>query len=122
MDWASAATVMAWAGVAVTGGIAALCLRDPVAGLAFLTHRAEQLPLVMLDRYLAFFGFSVFATLYGDLNVLIAWALALAFMALVDAVIYARLGKPYMKHLSGGVVALIAFAIFVAALKTNGAA
>jgi hypothetical protein len=122
MDWASAATVMAWVGVAVTGGIAAVCLRDPVAGLAVLTHRAEQLPQVMLDRYLAFFGFSVFAAIYGDLTVMIAWTLVLAFMALADAFIYARLGKPYMKHLSAGVVAFIASAVFVAALKTNGAA
>ena len=122
MDWASAATIMAWVGVVVTGGIAGLCLRDPVAALAFLTHRAEQLPQVMLDRYLAFFGFSVFATLYGDLKVLMAWTLVLAFMALADAFIYARLGKPYMKHFSSGVLALIAFAVFFAALKSNGAA
>ncbi len=122
MDLASAATAMAWFGVAVTGGIAALCLRDPVAGLAFLTHRIEQLPHVMTDRYVALFGFSLFATLYGDLNVLIAWSLFLAFLAIADAAIYARLGKPYMKHLSSGVAALVAFAVFVAALKTNGAA
>lgn len=122
MDWASIASVMAWVGVAITGGIAGLCLRDPVAGLAFLTHRIEQLPQVMLDRYLAFFGFSVFAAAYGDLKVLIAWSLTLAFMALADAVIYARLGKPYMKHLSGGVAALVAFVIFTIALQTNGAA
>jgi hypothetical protein len=122
MDLASTATAMAWFGVAVTGGIAGLCVRDPVAGLAFLTHRLEQLPQVMTDRYVALFGFSLFATLYGDVTVLAAWSLVLAFLALADAVIYARLGKPYMKHLSGGVAALVAFAVFLAALKTNGAA
>jgi hypothetical protein len=122
MDWATATTVMAWAGVAILGGIAGLCLRDPVAGLAFLTHRLEQLPKVMTDRYVAFFGFSLFAAIYGDLHVLIAWSLAMAFMALSDAVIYARLGKPYMKHLSGGVLALVASAVFFATLNTNGAA
>ncbi|MGO4907110.1 hypothetical protein ACEN2J_02125 [Pseudorhodobacter sp. W20_MBD10_FR17] len=73
MDWANAATGKAWVGVAVTGGIAAMCLRDPDAALA-------------------------------------------------DAAIYARSGKSYMKHLSSGVAALGASAVFVAALKTNGAA
>jgi hypothetical protein len=122
MDWASAAAGLAWVGVAVTGGIAGMCLRNPAAGLAFLTHRIEQLPQVMTDRYVALFGFSLFAALYGDLNVLLAWSLVLAFLALADAVIYARSGKPYMKHLSSGVAALFASAVFVAALKTNGAA
>lgn len=122
MDWASTATALAWVGVAVTGGIAAMCVRDPVAGLAVLTHRLEQLPLVMTDRYVALFGFSLFAALYGDMTVLIAWSLFLAFLALADAAIYARLGKPYMKHLSSGVAALVASVVFVAALKTNGAA
>lgn len=117
-----AVTVMAWAGVAITGGIGGLCLRNPVAGLAYLTHRPEQLPQVMLYRYLGFFGFSIFVAAYGDVKVMIAWSLMLAFVSFADAFIYARLGKSYMKHLSGGLAALVATAVFLAALKTNGAA
>jgi hypothetical protein len=94
MDLTSATRAKAWAGVAVNGGIAAMGLRDRVAGPGFLTHRFAQLLRVTSDRKLALAG----------------------------AALYARSGKPYMKHLSSGGAALGAFALCVAALKTNGAA
>lgn len=122
MDWVGLAYILAWIGALITGGIALVCLRDPVAGLAYLNHRAEKLPQVMLDRYLAFFGFSVFVAFYRDLNVTAAWAVTLGFMAFADSFIYAREGKPYLKHLGAGIAALIFLAVVLVALNTNGAA
>ena len=43
-------------------------------------------------------------------------------LALAGAALYARSGELYLKHLSSGGAALGAFALCVAALKTNGAA
>ena len=87
-----------------------------------MTHHMEQLPQVMLDRYIAFFGFSLFVALYGDLTVLAAWAAVLAFMACADTVIYARIGKPFARHLSAGIAALVVLAVALIAMISNGAA
>lgn len=122
MDWVGLAIVLAWGGVLISGSIVVICLPDPAAGLVKLTHRTEQLPQVMLDRYIAFFGFSIFAALYGDLHVIAAWAVALGFMAFADSFIYARLGKPYLKHLGAGIAALVVLCVVLIALNTNGAA
>ena len=69
-----------------------------------------------------FFGFSVFVALYRDLTVLAAWAVTLAFLAFADSFIYAREGKPYLKHLGAGIAALIFLAVVLVGLNTNGAA
>lgn len=122
MDWGQIAQVSAWVGVAITGAIALICLPNPERGLALMTHRMEQFPQVMLDRYIAFFGFSLFVALYGDLNVFAAWAVVLAFMAFADTVIYARIGKPFVKHLSAGIAALVVLGITLIAMISNGAA
>jgi len=122
MDWGQIAQVSAWVGVAITGAIALICLPNPERGLALMTYRMEQFPQVMLDRYIAFFGFSLFVALYGDLNVFAAWAVVLAFMAFADTVIYARIGKPFVKHLSAGIAALVVLGITLIAMISNGAA
>jgi hypothetical protein len=88
---------LAWLAVAITCGIALACVPDPVVGMRRLTHRLEQLPQVMLGRYIAFAGF-------------------------VDSFIYARLGKPYVKHLCAGLAASVMLAVVLAALISNGAA
>jgi len=122
MDWVASAHILAWVGAAITGGLALVCLPNPVRGLVLLTHRVEQLPQVMLDRYIAVFGFSLFVAIYGDLAVLAAWAFVLAFMAFADTVIYARIGHPFGKHLSAGIAALVVLAVALIALISNGAA
>lgn len=122
MEWVATAHLLAWIGVAITGGIALICLPNPARGLVLLTHRMELLPQVMLDRYIAFFGFSLFVAFYGDLTVLAAWAAVLAFMAFADTVIYARIGHPFGKHLSAGIGALVVLSVALIALISNGAA
>jgi hypothetical protein len=113
---------LAWVAVVITCGIALACVPDPEVGMRRLTHRLEQLPQVMLGRYIAFAGFTLFVALLGDLRVMAAWALTMAFMAFADSFIYARLGKPYVKHLSAGLAASVMLAVVLAALISNGAA
>ena len=115
-----AALGLVWFGVAVTGVIACICLYNPAAGLAKLSHEIEQLPTVMLGRYLAIFGFSFFAAYYADFIVLLAWLTAASFMALFDAALYARQSKPYGTHLAAGVLTVIAIGLIVAAIFSNG--
>lgn len=115
-----AALGLVWFGVAVTGVIACICLYNPAAGLAKLSHEVEQLPTVMLGRYLAIFGFSVFAAYYADFIVLLAWLSAAGFMALFDAALYAHHRKPYGTHLAAGVLTVIAIGLIVAAIFSNG--
>jgi len=122
MTLIAAAHGLAWVAVLVTAAIAAACIPDPRAGMVKLTHIVDQLPNVMLGRYLAFTGFTAFLAWLGDLRVMAGWGVALAFMAFADTFIYARLGKPYVKHLSAGVAAVVIAGVMVAALISNGAA
>ena len=120
IEVATLAMGLIWFGVFVTAVIAGLCLRNPTTGLAVLHHEIDQLPNVMLGRYLAIFGFSVFAAWYGDFVVLLAWLTAAAFMAFYDAVLYARLNKPYMTHLTAGILTAVAIILVIITLSTNG--
>ncbi len=116
----TAALGLVWFGVTVTGAIACICLYNPAAGLARLGHKAEQLPYVMLGRYLAIFGFSLFAAYYADFIVLLAWLTAAGFMALFDTVLYARQSKPYGTHLAAGILTVIAIILIIASIISNG--
>lgn len=122
MTLIAVANGLAWVAVFITAAIAATCIPDPRAGMLRLTHIIDQLPNVMLGRYIAFTGFTAFVAWLGDLRVMAGWGAALAFMAFADTFIYARLGKPYVKHLSAGVAAVAITGVMVAALISNGAA
>jgi len=122
MTLGAVAHSLAWVAVLVTAAIAATCIPDPRSGMVKLSHVVDQLPNVMLGRYLAFTGFTAFLAWLGDLRVMAGWGVALAFMAFADTFIYARLGKPYVKHLSAGVAAVAITGVMVAALISNGAA
>lgn len=116
----TAALGLVWFGVAVTGVIACICLFNPAAGMAKLGHEVEQLPNVMLGRYIAIFGFSLFAAYYADFIVLLAWLTAAGFMAFFDAVLYARQSKPYGTHLVAGILTFIAIILVIATISSNG--
>jgi hypothetical protein len=107
-------------GVLVTGALALLYLRDPVAGMAATTHRPEKLPEVMADRYLAFAALAIGATLYGDLKVIAGLFAAFSFMGFADARIYARGGHSCVKHLLAGGAALVVVVLAVLALTAEG--
>ncbi|WP_417727568.1 hypothetical protein [Roseovarius sp.] len=106
MTLASLAIALSGAGVLVTGLLAALFLRDPVAGMAATTHRAEQLPQVMANRYVAMLILTVGATIYGDLKAIALLFGAFSYMAFHDAWIYGRAGHTVAKHIGAGVAAL----------------
>lgn len=112
-----AAIALSGVGVLVTGALALLFLRDPIAGLSQTTHRLEKLPEVMTDRYIAFTILAIGATLYGDLKVIAVLFTAFAFMGFADAWIYARGGFPFGKHLTAGIAASVV--VVVAVLATG---
>lgn len=120
IEVATLAMGLIWFGVFVTAVIAGLCLRNPTTGLVALHHEIDQLPNVMRGRYIAIFGFSFFAAWYGDFIVLLAWLATAGFMAFYDAVLYARLNKPYITHLSAGILTVVAFILVIVTLSTNG--
>ncbi len=94
----------------------------PEFGLAQTGHHKENLPSVMADRYLAFALIGVFAALYQDLYVILAFFAACSVMAFVDALIYSRAKQNTAKHLIAGVLSMVAFAVTVVAKLTEGAA
>ena len=120
MTLAQAAIWLSGGGVLVTGVLALMFLRDPVSGMAATTHRAEKLPEVMTDRYIAFLIPAIGATVYGDLKVIAVLFFAFSFMGYADAYIYARGGYPYAKHVGAGTAALLVAAVAVLALLGSG--
>ncbi|MDJ0821797.1 MAG: hypothetical protein QNJ09_08320 [Paracoccaceae bacterium] len=119
MSLTTLAIVLSGAGVLVTGRLALIFLRDPQKGLEQTTHRAENLPEVMTDRYIALTVLALAATLYGDLKVIAVLFATFAFMGFYDAWIYAREGHSYVKHLGAGVSASIVVAVASLALLTS---
>ena len=108
-----------WMAALVLGGLAFLFWRDPEDGMRQATHLPENLPLVMANRYGAFAFLAVAFTLYGDLAVLAIFLLACAFMGFTDGRLYARQGKPHIKHTLSGVLSLIALCVTLAGLAGN---
>lgn len=104
-------------GILVTGALALLFLRDPVAGMTQTSHLPEKLPQVMADRYVAFTILALGATLYGDLKVIAVLFATFAFMGFADAWIYARGKHPVAKHAAAGFAALIVVGVALFALQ-----
>jgi hypothetical protein len=102
--------------------IGALFALSPVRALPQATHRLEQLPLVMVDRYAAFALFALAAALSGDMRIVAVTFAILAVPGFGDAIIYARAGYSYQKHLAAGIGALVVSALALVAAATNGAA
>jgi hypothetical protein len=94
------------AGVSL-GALGLVFLRDPAAGLRLATHRAEALPEVMANRYLAFAALAGLAVWHGDAAVVAALFTVLALMALHDAFLYARSGHIWGRHAAAGVFSLV---------------
>jgi hypothetical protein len=87
--------------------------------MAQTTHRAEKLPEVMADRYIAFTALTIGATLYGDMKVIAVLFGAFAFMGFADAWIYRRGGYPIAKHMAAGVLAMSVVVIALLALTAE---
>ena len=93
------ATLLAILCLTLTGGIGILFLLNPARGLTLASHRLEQLPLVMSDRYIGTAFLLLGVLMFGDYR-LLAWFLAVVGIAgLGDVVIYARARAPIVPHL-----------------------
>jgi hypothetical protein len=108
-------------GVAVTATLAAVFIRDPIKGMVQTTHHAEQLPQVMTGRYIALTALALGATLYGNMAVIAFLFAVFAFLGFADATIYARAGRPALKHIIAGCTALAVTAVAIAAIYQTGA-
>jgi hypothetical protein len=108
-------------GVAVTATLAAVFIHDPIKGMAQTTHHPDQLPQVMTGRYVALTLLALGATIYGNMHVIAFLFAVFAFLGFADATIYARAGRPVLKHLVAGFTALAVTAIAVAAIYQTGA-
>lgn len=114
--------LLCFGGALVTGVLAVTFWRNPEAGMAAATHRPEKLPLVMIDRYIAFTFLAIAAAFYGDPLVIAVLFVAFAFMGLADGVIYARAGFPHIKHTAAGLASLIVAGVAMLTESLNGAA
>jgi hypothetical protein len=104
----------------ILGGLSYAFWSNPEKGLRQTTHRLENLPLVMADRYAAFAILAAFLTLYGDLNILILFFAVCAFMGFADGRIYARAGHPHWKHTGSGILSVVAAIIALMARFSAG--
>lgn len=122
MDAGTLAVVLSALSIPVAGTLAVVFLRDPERGMVMATHRAEFLPQVMADRYLAFFLMAMAATLYRDMAVIAFLFAMFAVMAFGDALIYARAGHRYALHLASGLGATVVALTALLALSGSGVA
>ncbi len=120
MDLATFTLILSGLGAVLTGFFGFAFLLNPEKGMAIVTHRAEQLPNVMTDRYFALSALAVGATLYGDLTVISFLFAVFAFLGFADAFIYLKRGFPYVTHLAAGIAATLVALIACYAHSTTG--
>ena len=117
-----AVTTLAVIGGLILAYLGALFALAPDRALPQATHRRELLPQVMVDRYAAFALFALAAAVSGDMRIVAVTFAILAVPGLGDAVIYARAGHSFHKHLAAGIGALIVSALALTTAAIHGAA
>lgn len=120
MIWTTLTLVFGAGTFLVLAALATAFWTNPERGLTQTTHRLEQLPRVMADRYTGFAVLALFFTIYGDLNVLAALFAVCAFIGFADGVIYARAGHPHMKHTISGVLSALGLIVALIAISQQG--
>lgn len=105
------ALICGWLATALLAYMAVLFWRDPDNGLKQTTHKVDNLPLVLANRYTAFAILGAAILFSGNLTLLAVFFAVSALMGLADGWNYARSGDPHMKHTASGVLALIALGI-----------
>lgn len=108
-------------GVVLVGYMAFLFWTNPERGLKETTHRLENLPFVLADRYTAFAVLGLGMIAFGDYPIITVYFLSGAIMGLSDGVIYARAGHPHIKHTASGVLSLLAMGLSAVAWATTQA-
>jgi hypothetical protein len=115
-------TVITLAGIGalIPAYIAAVFALAPAdVALAQATHRRDELPRVMVNRYATFALFGGAAALSGDMMIISATFAILSVPGLGDTLIYARRGHSYVKHLAAGLGALLVSALALFAAPTG---
>ena len=110
---------LAWLGVFVTTGLGVLFVRNPTRALALTTHRLEDLPKVMADRYFALALLALGAVIHADLKIIAYLFAVFSFLGFADAWIYHRAGKPIAKHFAAGVAGCIVTLCALLALNSG---
>lgn len=97
--------------MALLAYMAVIFWRDPDNGLKQTTHKVQNLPLVMANRYTAFAILGGAIVLSGNLTLLAVFFAVSALMGLADGWNYARSGNPHIKHTASGVAAIVGLVI-----------
>ena len=105
------ALICGWIAVALLGYMAVIFWRDPENGLKQTTHKVQNLPLVMANRYTAFAILGGAIVVSGDLTLLAVFFAVSAVMGLADGWNYARSNNPHIKHTASGIAALVGLII-----------
>lgn len=108
-------------GTILTGLLALTLYRDPVTGMEEATHRPEQLPLVMIDRYIAITVIQAGLFLFGSLEMVAVFCVAGIIMGFGDGPIYKRAGYPHIKHTASGCIGLVGLIFTLYYIAQNGA-
>jgi hypothetical protein len=111
--------ILAGIGCVWTGLLAIAFLRDPAHGMTMTSHTEDQLPRVMVGRYVLLVALAVAALIYRDLRVIAFLYSGFAFLGFADAFIYSRVRKPAAKHVMAGISALIVVLVALAAHLTG---
>lgn len=119
MTLSSLVVVLLAIGVVLLGYMAFLFWTDPAKGLRITTHRLENLPTVMANRYTGLAVLSLGMILYGNYPIITVFFLSAAIMALSDSMIYARAGHSFIKHTASGVLSVIGMIISAIAWATT---
>ncbi len=117
----SLAILLCLIGAGATGLLAVMFARNPQAALDQTTHRLDQLPQVMADRYVAMTLLALGAAVYGDPRVIAYLFATFSLMGFVDAIIYARAGHAITKHFAAGAAALVVTLVALLAPPVGGA-
>ncbi|MEO0939630.1 MAG: hypothetical protein AAFY38_15860 [Pseudomonadota bacterium] len=106
-------------GILIVMPLALAFARDPQKGFEMSTHRHEQLPYVMVDRYLGIAVIQLGLIFFGNLEMVAVFCVAGAIMGLGDGLIYARAGHPHIKHTISGLIAILGLVLTLYFLVTS---
>ncbi len=112
----AAALALATLCLVLTGAFGLLFAASPAKGMAAASHRPEQLPLVMADRYVGTALLLLGVILYGDWWLLFWFTAVVGIAGLGDVWIYRRAGHATAPHL---IASLIYGAAAVLALSAH---
>ncbi len=116
----TAAIAVAALCMVLTGSFGFLFAANPAKGMAAASHRPEQLPMVMADRYIGTAALLLGVILWGDWWLLFWFTAVVGIAGLGDVYIYARAGHPTAPHLIASLIYGAAALLALSAHLTQG--